>query len=136
MIYRSRGITLIEVTAAIVLLATMVGICVQMLAALALQQRVAERRTWAIETATNLMERYAARDWNDVTPETAATLSLEPETSGVLADAKLAVEVIEEQTPVAAKQVRLNLSWDEPQADRSPTVRLSSWVFQQGRPSP
>ena len=133
---RNNGVTLIEVTAAVFLAATTIAVGMQLLVVTVQQQRAAERRSWAIESATNLMERFTAQDYDKITPAAADQLKLSSEIAQVLTDPQLEIEVIEQQEPVAGKQIRLSLQWQTPHGQPSRKVKLSTWVFQNGRPAP
>jgi len=66
---RRRGFSLMEITAAGILLVAMLAVCLQLFRATALQRRGLQARRIATQEAANVMERLCARSWEQLTPE-------------------------------------------------------------------
>ncbi len=69
---RRRGFGLVEMTIACVLLAAAMAATLQVVGWVALERRAVERRERAVLEASNLMERIAARPWDELTTEALA----------------------------------------------------------------
>ena len=127
---RPRGVTILEITVSIVLVAALLSITVQMLAALGNQRRAARQRTCALTATANLMETFTARPWAEIAPATAAQIELPADVRDVLPAAKLDVNVAAEQDSPPAKRITMNLGWQDRSGERAAPVRLTAWVFQ------
>lgn len=124
-----EGITLIEIVAAVSILAVLLASSVQVTSALSQHQRAAERRALAMETAQALVEQLSNMRWNDLVPQAAERLAVPREVRPFLPGAKLEAAVVEERQPVAAKRVSIKLTWTAPGGGPAGPVRLTAWAF-------
>lgn len=122
-----RGTSLLEVSIAAVLLAAILSTSIKMTFALVGQRRAAERRTVAIETAANVMERVAILPWNEVTSESLSQIKLPDELFLTIPSAKLTVDVTEDESP-AAKHIVVAVSWTNRAGQIVAPVRVSAWL--------
>jgi prepilin-type N-terminal cleavage/methylation domain-containing protein len=129
MMTRRRGMSLVELTVAVLVLAVMVSVCMRFLRALADQRRGLQNRRVAVEEVANVMERLGARPWEDLTPEAIGQVPLSAEAQRAIPGGKLEVDVLRPAGDEGAKRVTVVLRWPTgpEQADRS--VRLVAWRY-------
>jgi prepilin-type N-terminal cleavage/methylation domain-containing protein len=115
------GFTLIELMVAMMMLGSLMVTLVPLLSWVNAQRRAAAARQVAIHEATNVLERFTARDWDDVTLSAdAAALLREPRL-------KVTVQLVEKQ-PIS-KRIAVELRWKNRVGDDLSPVRLTSFVY-------
>lgn len=124
------GTTLLEVVVSAALLAAVASMCVQLVLAIGLQRRAADRRAWAVEAAANVLERLTARDWEEITPQAADEMELAPGADEVLPGARLEIDVVPQQDTPPAKRITLGLTWTGKAGKPARPVRLVTWIYQ------
>lgn len=124
-----RGVTLIEITAAAAMLAVLLASSVQVMRALATQQLAAARRVMALQTVQALTEELANVPWDKLTPDAADKLTVPDVVNLYLPAAALSATVAEEQEPVAAKRLSVELRWHAPNGQPTAPLRLTTWVY-------
>ncbi len=126
-----RGFTLLECTAAIVILSAALVLSLQLQVAAAGQRRAAEQRQLAGREVANLMERLTAEPWSTLDSEHGRQLTLSERAVESLRDAKLTIEVTDQPTEkqVLAKRIHVALAWRGRSGELSSPVRLTSWIF-------
>ena len=129
---KRRGMSLLEVSVAGVLLAALLTVCVQFLGATAARRRAMEDRQTAILEAGNVMERLGARQWHELTPETARAMELSEEAQQSLAEARLEVEVAEVPDEAGARRVAVAVHWEDGSGRPQRPVRLVAWRYRIG----
>jgi hypothetical protein len=121
--------------AALLLMAAM-GVTVRTVGWVARERRGADRRTWAVQEASNVMERLTAEPFGRVTTARARELAAASAAARVLPGASWEVEVADEpDTPVPTRRVSLRLRWTDRSGGLDAPVRLTAWVFGRGGPS-
>lgn len=127
---RRRGMSLLEISTAGILLATMLVVCVQFFRATAAQRRGLQARRLAIQEAANVMERLSARPWQELTPEGVGEVQLSAESQQMLTQSKLEIEVTEPDE-LGGKRITVVLRWlgRSERSDRS--VRLVAWRYRE-----
>ena len=88
-----RGFTLIELTAAGAILATLVAVLIPLFAAIAGQRQSLRVRQAAAQEAANVMERLACLSWEDLTAREVDAARLSAEAQQVLPGGELKVEM-------------------------------------------
>ena len=73
---RYRGVTLVEVIVSGILLGAVMMVALPTLGWIARERRAADRRQEAIAELENMMDRFSARPWQQITPEAAARIAL------------------------------------------------------------
>ena len=131
-----RGMTLVEISAAVAILAVLLGSTVQVMRVLGLQQRAAVRHTVALETAQALVEELANTPWDELTPAAAERLVVPNVVQDYLPGAKLVARITEEATPVAAKRLTVELTWTAPNGQPAAPVRLTAWSYRDATLTP
>jgi type II secretory pathway component PulJ len=129
---RRRGFTMLEITAATVMLATAMTLTVQLLDVVAAGRRAAERRLCAVQEVANLMERVAARPWEEVTPESLKEVSLSSRTLQALPGAELTATVDDASATRGEKEIGLRLRWRDRAGTWTAPVRLTAWIYRHG----
>lgn len=132
MVVKRRGLTILEVTVAGVLLAAAATLVARVLATTAGVRREAQRREWALQEASNLLERITAKPWDSVTLETAAAEGLSEETGRTLPDGTVEVNVIEVPQPLPGKRITVVVRWKKGAGEAASSVRLSTWMYRRG----
>jgi hypothetical protein len=133
---RRGGYTLVEVVLSVVVLLSAMTVVVKVLGWVGVEQRVADRRSWAVQEVANLMERLTAEPFEDITRARARSLSGERTANRVLPGAEWEADVGDETAgPVPAKRVTLRLRWKARSGGWEGPVRLTSWVYRR-RPRP
>ena len=129
---RRRGITLIELGVAVVVLIAVMTVTVHVLAGSIAERREAERREWAIQEASNVMERVTALPWDEIQPGSSASLRLSRRAREALREGSLSIHVAVDPSG-EAKRVNIEVQWANRAGGPHKPVRLSAWVYRQGR---
>ena len=126
---RRRGISLMEIAAAGILLAAMLAVCVQFFQATAAQRRGLEARRTALQTVANVMERLGARPWDQLTTENASQPELLAEVEQALPDGQLEVEIVQPDGEPDAKRITVVARWSAGSDPAGRSVRLVAWRY-------
>ena len=139
---KRRGLYLLEMAVAGVLLLTLMTLCVRYFAVTATQRRALDHRQAALGEAANIMERATARPWSDLTAEGLAKISLSPETKAALPEGELKIDLADEDarpSPPAplpkgegkleAKRITVTIRWQDNQGQWTQPVRLTAWRY-------
>jgi hypothetical protein len=126
---KRRGIYLLEMAVAGVLLLAVMMLCVRYFAVTATQRRALDHRQAALVEAANIMERITARPWSDLTAEGLAKISISPETKLALPDGELKIDLADEDAKPEAKRITVTIRWQDDQGQWSQTVRLAAWRY-------
>jgi Tfp pilus assembly protein PilV len=131
-----RGIVLLEAVVAFGLLAVLITVCLQMLAATAAARRAAEQRAVALQEAANIVERIAAAPWDQISTERLAEVGLSSSVREILPGARveLTVEASNDAGP-PGKHVELEISWTNAGGGSDTPVRLGYWAYAARRKS-
>ena len=124
---------MLEMLAAIGLMAVLIALCLQMLAATAAARRASERRAVALQEATNLLERVSTIPWSEVTAERLSEVDVSPEVRALLpgAKARLLTEGTKDNGP-PGKRVRVEITWTNATGDADAPVGLTTWMYDLG----
>ena len=126
-----KGYALVEVAMAVLLLIAAMSLAVKLVAWVAVERRSADRRLWAVEEVSNVMERLTSEPFEKVTSDRAKALADRVEAPRVLPDAEWTVRVRDQDAAphVPAKRVELRLRWKTRSGNWDAPVRLSAWIF-------
>jgi hypothetical protein len=124
---RRTGISLIEVTAALLILSVAVVSVAQLVALAEVQRRDASRRQLASSEAGNALEHLAARRWDELDAERLKEFSLSPRARQALPGARLTVAV-EPASAGEAKRIIVEVVWTT-RFEQTERVRLVAWKF-------
>lgn len=123
------GFTIVELTAALILLGVVFTVSVSMLVTVARQRRSVEQRQFALQLAANLMERTAARGWSDIQVGSQPLPDLPPGLSRALPGLEEQVEVTDEKQEHGAKQITVTVRWTNSAGQMVSPVQLKTWVY-------
>jgi hypothetical protein len=128
---------LAEMTIAAGMLVVVMTLTVQVLGYAGQQRRAADQRQRAMLEAANLLERITAGPFDEVTPERARRLAIEPATPASLPGADWAVDVTDDPPGPgrSAKRIAVRLRWKGRLGEWEAPVRLVTWIERGGRPS-
>lgn len=124
-----RGLGMIELLMAAILLSTIFAIAVPVLRVALVTNRQNDRQNEALMTASNVLERLTLKPWDEITSETAADIELPEAIARQLPEAELQVQV---EPDGDAKRISVRLSWQGTGGKRMSPVRLSTWVYPTG----
>ena len=128
-----RGFTLIEVIMTLSILAVAMTVTVHVLGWIALDRRTSERRLLAAQEAANVLERFAARPFDRVTPEAAKQAVLSEAARQALPGAEITVTVDERGAAPDSKRVAVSIRWRQRSGEWDAPARLTTWVERNGR---
>ncbi len=133
---RRRGFGLIEMAACGVMLAAAMVVTVQVVSWVAVERRAVGRRERAVREAANLLERAAARPWDELTPASLAGLRLSDSTAAALPGAGLEARVATSDDAPARKKITIEVRWRDRSGRPEAPVRLVTWAYRRGGPKP
>jgi prepilin-type N-terminal cleavage/methylation domain-containing protein len=128
-VYSRRGVTLIEVSVAIVLVAVLAGVILESQLVRGRLQRAMRWRERATVEAGNLMEQLTALGWNDLNPEKVASFELSDEFRQAMPAASLEVSVDPSADQPESRRIQVKIAWPVPAAQVVRPVRLTAWVY-------
>lgn len=124
-----RGVSLIELIATLALIGTVTATMIPLVTLSNAQRRAAAARQTALLKINSILETFTARKWDDITPETAKQLQLSDSTKQSLPDAKLTVIVVRADGDPSAKQVTVELRWNDHKGRPVSPARLTAFVY-------
>lgn len=131
-----HGFSLIELIATCILLGVVFSVSVPLLTVVARERRSGEQRQFALQHATNLLERAATRDWSEL-PVGPQTISPAPaDLQSLLPGLERSVEVRELSDELHTKHVIVSLHWNGRSGQPVAPLRLSTWVYPNGKAQP
>jgi prepilin-type N-terminal cleavage/methylation domain-containing protein len=126
---RRRGMTLLEVGVALVILAAAMATLVQLVGVSTRQRRANDQRSAALQEIANEAERLATIPWNDLAPEELTTWQPSAVLTSVLPAAECRVTVTEESGPPHARRLELRVAWKNAVGDQVAPVELTLWRY-------
>jgi Tfp pilus assembly protein PilV len=126
---RRRGMTLLEVGVALVVLAAAMTALVQLVGVATRQRRSNDQRSAALQEIANQAERLAAIPWNDLAPGKLTTWQSSVELTSLLPAAGCSVVVNEEPGPPKARRIDLRVAWKNAAGDQVTPVELTLWRY-------
>lgn len=126
---RTRGISMIEVTAAIAVVSILALLVTQLLQSMAVQQRQLERQMAARLWIANLLDQHLATSFAKVEPGESA-MEVETAVERLLPGAEATInveEVIAADLP--AKRITVMLTWGESNTPSAGQATLVGWKF-------
>ena len=131
--FRRRGFTLLELALTVAILAIAMGATIEVLGWIAAGRRAVERRQFAAQEAANVLERFASRPFDGVTPEAAKAVTLSDAARAALPGAELTVLVDDRAASPDARRVAVRLRWRQRNGEWEAPVRLTTWIERRGR---
>jgi prepilin-type N-terminal cleavage/methylation domain-containing protein len=127
---RRHGLSLMEVSAAIVLLGALATVVIQALEWTLVERREAQRREIAMVEAANAMERLAAAKWESLAPHASAEESLSAIATEMLPSGRLTTEVTAAGESPAARRIVVEVHWLNRAGEEGKPVRLTTWIYE------
>ena len=124
-----RGMSLLEVAVAGIVLVAMLTVCLQLFRAMASQRRGLEARRMAIQEVGNVMERLCARPWEELTPEAVGQVQLSADASRALSGGELQIDVLQPGDDPGEKRITVVLRWPSGPERPDLSVRLVAWRY-------
>ncbi len=129
-----RGFSLLELAVAGALLGALLVVCLQLIGAMAAQRRAADQRRLAVVEVGNILERLAARPWDELTSknvgqEMEEKEKLSPQAASRLPGAELKIEVTQPAKEPDARRIVVSLRWQDAAGVLLPPVRIATWRY-------
>ena len=125
-----RGFGLAELAISAMVVMVAMGVTVKVLGWVATERRAADRREWAVQTVSNVLERVGSEPFDRVTTETVKTIAAATTRDRALPDAVWEVAVEDDKdAPIPSRRVSLQLRWKERSGGWGAPVRLTAWVY-------
>lgn len=125
----TRGIILVEAVVALVVLLVAMATLAQLLSQAAQQRRLSEQRRLALEEVANQAERLALIAWEDATPENLTTWQPSDALLTVIPRPTCRMNVGDEPGELAARRIRLSVTWNDAAGQAGAPVELTIWKF-------
>jgi Tfp pilus assembly protein PilV len=125
-----RGLSVLEVTLSLLVLAVAIGGLAQLITTAAAQRRASETRRLASQEAANVAERIALLAWDELTTERLAAWKPSVELTSTVPSAKLQLDVASEPSPPEAKRVQIDVQWTDASGQTLDPISLTVWKFQ------
>ncbi len=122
----TRGFTLFEVVAALILLGVLLGFTLKTLSWIAAEQRDAARRQLALHALANLLERAAATPFESLNERALAAWTIPDDAKNALPDAVLSIRVA---AVGDAKRVAARLDWTGRSGVREAPCRITAFFY-------
>lgn len=132
----SGGMAVVEAIVGLVISLAVLATIAHLLALAAGQRRVTEQRAVAVLEAGNLMEQIMARPWTELVTEKLGQMALSESCRQRLPDARLRVEGTAEGEPASARQIRIQIDWQDRAGQRVRPVQLVAWRYAAEEPKP
>lgn len=126
---RRAGYGLVEMAMTGFLIAAAMAATLQVIGWVALERRAGERRERAVAEVANLMERVAARPWEELENSRLASLKLNETTARFLPGPKLEVKVEPLDDAPSRKKITVELRWLDRTGRPEAPVRLVAWAY-------
>lgn len=123
-----RGVSLIELTVASLLVGTVFVALGPVLHAIRQQREQAQQRQIALLELANQAERLSLRAWEELTPERLEQIELSETARQRLRQASLRVALAEDAEPLV-RRITLELSWHDPAGRGVSPLRLVVWKY-------
>ena len=125
---KRRGTTLLEMMVSCILVSAAVATAIPILSAMKIQRRGTSERQAALIEAENILERLAARNWDELTQQSVTQLELSDWVKSRLPQPQLVTTIRPVPDGPPAKEIRVHIEWQSFQ-NQSVDVDLSAWVY-------
>jgi hypothetical protein len=129
---KRRGLGILELTVAGILVGLLATAVMQLVVVSANQHRALAKRHVAIQESANVMERLSVTAWEELTAENVAKLELSEEARKSLAGATLEIEITGAEGDPAAKRIKVVIRWPDRPGRPDLSVRLLAWRYRTG----
>jgi hypothetical protein len=125
---KRRGIMLVELFVACAIVTMLLTFCLQLIGAAIAQRHAADQRQCAILELGNLMERIAAKPWEELATENLMQEKLS-DAAACLPGVELKVEVFEASEVPSGKRITASLRWQDASNQYVAPVHLTTWRY-------
>jgi hypothetical protein len=102
-----------------------------MITRLAAHREAIDQQQWATAELNNVLEDYAGRAYDDVTPDAAGTLKLSPTAAERLNEGELTLDVADDpESP--GRRLTARIRWKLASGSEK-TLSLTTWIHPEGR---
>jgi hypothetical protein len=128
---KRRGSLLAEGAISGVLLIVAMSLTLRVLGWVGAERRSWDRRQWAMQEISNVMEELSSRPFESVTAESLTHLALSPQARTWLPGAELEAKVEENHSTggPGSKRLAIGLRWRNQAGEWDSPVRLVSWIY-------
>ena len=133
---RRSGFTLVELISTCVLLGVVFSVSIPLLVTVARERLSAEQRQFALQHATNLLERAVVKDWSELPPGEQTLTDAPPDVLAMLPGLERQLTVTERADGPHSKQLTVSIRWQGKAGRAVAPLALSAWVYpvQEGQP--
>ena len=133
---RRSGFTLVELISTCVLLGVVFSVSIPLLVTVARERLSAEQRQFALQHATNLLERAVVKDWSELPPGEQTLTDAPPDVLAMLPGLERQLTVTERADGPPSKQLTVSIRWQGKAGRAVAPLALSAWVYpvQEGQP--
>jgi Tfp pilus assembly protein PilV len=124
---RRHGLSVLEVTLALLVLTVAIGGLAQLLATAAAHRRTSDQRRLALQEVANQAERIALWSYDELTAEKLGGLAKGDDLAAALPAATFQATLTDEAGPPASKRVRLEVHWTDAAGNAQQPVGLTIW---------
>ena len=132
---RRPGFGLIEMAVTGVLIAAAMAATLQVVGFVALERRSVERRERAVLEASNLLERVAARPWDELSTEALGSIRMAEASAAFMPGSTLELKVVPHDDAPARKRITVEIRWLDRSGRPEAPVRLVAWAYRRGEPA-
>jgi hypothetical protein len=129
------GFGLIEMAMTGVLIAAAMAATLQVVGWVARERRGVERRERAVLEASNILERVAARPWDDLSTEALAPIKLPEAARAFLPVSSIDLKVATIEDAPGRKKLTVEVRWSDRSGRPEAPVRLVAWAYRRGGPA-
>ncbi len=131
-----RGFTLVELISTCILMGVVFSVSIPLLTVVAHERRTAEQRQFALQHATNLLERTLTRTWSELPVGNQELAAAPADVQTLLPGLDRQVDVRELTEEPRSKQVSVSIRWHGRSGELVAPIRLSAWVYPNGEGQP
>lgn len=126
-----RGFTLLELTVTLILLGVVLAMLVPLLKRIDDQRAASRQRVVALQETANILERFSARGFTEITQQAADAIEVPPRLKAALHEPRLRVSVREGEPDPGSKALTVELTWKGRAGEARAPARLTTIVYQQ-----
>jgi hypothetical protein len=124
-----RAMSLVEMTAALVVMGAAMVALVEFVGLAKNQRRMSHQRLAALMEVGNQAERLALLDWNATAPDKLMTWQPSPLMAAEIPTADCRIHVVEEEQSPAARRIELSIGWMNAAGQPVEPVSLTVWKY-------
>jgi len=127
-----RAMSLVEMTAALVVMGAAMVALVEFVGLAKNQRRASHQRLTALMEVGNQAERLALLDWNATAPDKLTTWQPSPLMAAEIPAAECRIRIVDEEQSPAARRIELSIRWPNAAGQPVDPVALTVWKYREG----